>query len=237
VPDDDLLPDRPPRRDALEAPYHHPFRESAGANWRTQPGLRRQATLSGVLVVGGGIGAVALSPILLLTVAVGAMLGLLVLLVIGWWSLRDGLALIRRTRQKSELRSVLQARPHAGEQDADFAHELFAVSAEDDGWLYTWRFRPLRLREQPSDDEVEVPGRPRYAAKVVTEARFDVHDAARAAEQLVLAQDAAAAREAAAAGAAYHGIEDAATRAELAQEARSTAAALQRATGQRRRRD
>ncbi|WP_445148402.1 hypothetical protein [Baekduia sp. Peel2402] len=237
MPDDDLLPDRPPRRGALEGPYQHPFRESAGAIWHAQPTLRHQAALSGVLIVGGWIGALALSSILFLTVAAGAMLGLFVLLVLGWWSLRDGLALIRRARQKSELRSVLEARPHAGEQDADFAHELFAVSAEDDGWLYTWRFRPLRLREQPDDDEVEVPGRPRYAAEVVTEARFDVHDAARAAEQLVLAQDAAATREAAAAATAFDGVHDAATRAELAQEARSTAAALQRATGQRRPRD
>jgi hypothetical protein len=232
VPDPDHLPDRPPRRDALERPYQHPFRHSAGAAWRAQPTLRSWTFLSGVLVVGGGIGAVAVSPLLLLTVAAGAMLLLFALGALTWTTVGDGLGLVRRARQKSELRSVLQARPHAGAQDPGVAHELFAVTAQDDGWLCTWRFRPLHLHEPPGDDEVEVPGRPRYAAKVVTESRFDAHDAARAAEQLVLAQDAAAAREAAAAGTAYDGIEDASERADLAIEARTTAAALQRATGQ-----
>jgi len=231
VPDSDL-PDRPPRRAALERPYQHPFRHSAAAIWRVQPRLRAQLALSGILIAGGGLGAVAVSPILLLTVAVGVMLLLFALGAWTWLSVSAGLGLVRRTRQKSELRSVLEARPHAGAQDPDVAHELFAVTAEDDGWLATWRFRPLRLHEQPGDHEVEVPGRPRYAAEIITEARFDAHDAARAAEQLVAAQDAAAAREAAAAATAYDGIEDAADRADLAIEARTTAAALQRATGQ-----
>jgi hypothetical protein len=236
VPDPDR-PDRPQRRAELEAPYRHPFRHSAGVTWRALPSLRNQALLAGVLVAGGGIGAVAVSPLLLLTAAVGVLLAVIVALTLAWSTIGDGLALVRRARQKSELRSVLEARPHAGTQDPDVVHDLFAVTAEDDGWLYTWRFRPLDFYETPDDDEVEVPGRPRHAAQVVTEARFDAHDAARAAEQLILAQDAAAAREAAAAGAAYGGIEDADERADLAIEARTTAAALQRATGQRRRRD
>jgi hypothetical protein len=238
VPDpDDLLPDRPPRRDALEAPYRRPFRHSAGLTWRTLPLVRNEAILAGALIVGGGVGALAFSPLLLLTVAAGVFVGLFAAATLSWFAVSDGLKQIRRARQKSELRSVLEARPHAGAQDPDVAHELFAVTAEDDGWLYTWRFRPLRISEQPDDDEVEVPGRPRYAAEVITERRFDAHDAARAAEQLVTAQDDAATREAKAAGAAYDGLEDASARADLAIEARTTAAALQRATGQRRPRD
>jgi hypothetical protein len=234
VPDSDRpdLPERPPRRAELEAPYRRPYRVSAAASWRAQPRVRHQAYLAGALIAGGGIGAIAVSPVLLLTLAVGVMLLLVVLGALGWSTARDGLALVRRSRQKSELRSALEARPHAGDQDTAVAHDLFAVTAQDDGWLCTWRFRPLRLHEAPGDAEVEVPGRPRYAARIVTETRFDAHDTARAAEQLVLAQDAAAAREAAAAGAAYDGIEDASERADLAIEARTTAAALRRATGQ-----
>jgi hypothetical protein len=231
------LPDRPPRRAELERPYQRPFRHSAGVAWRALPLVRKEAYLAAVLVVGGGIGAVAFEPLLLLTLAVGVLLALMAGGTLAWFTVSDGLAQIRRARQKSELRSVLQARPHAGAQDPEVAHDLFAVTAEDDGWLYTWRFRALRVFEQPGDDEVEVPGKPRYAAEVVTESRFAAHDAAQAAEQLLHAQDGAAAREAAAAATAYDGLTDASARAELAIEARTTAAALQRATGQRRRRD
>jgi hypothetical protein len=232
MPDDRSLPDRPPRRDELEAPYRHPFRVTGAATWRALPRVRLQAALAAVLIVGGGIGTAAVSPLLVLTVAVGVLVALLALMTWSLPTVSGGLALQRAWRQKSELRAVREARPHAGDSDPELVHDEFAVTAEDDGWLLTWRFRPLRVAEQAGDDEVEVPGRPRYAARAISEARFDAHDTAVAAEQLVAAQEDAAAREARAAAAAHDGITDATERAELAIEARTTAAALRRATGQ-----
>jgi hypothetical protein len=227
VPEPEKLPVL--RRELL-APYDHPYRLEAWLTWRTQPTLRGQAKLAGVLVVGGAIGAIALSPLLLLTVAVGALLAAFS----GTLLAALTFASVRRTkrawRQKSELGTVRERRPHAGARDPELAHDEFAVSAEDDGRLVTWRFRPLALSKDAHDGEVEVPGRPRYAASPVADEPFDAEDAARAAEQLVLAQDRAAELEEAAADAARDG-------AERAIETRSTAAALQRATGQRSRRD
>lgn len=185
------------------------------------------------LIVVGGVGAIVVSPLLLLTLAVGGLLAAYAALGIVGVSLTSALALRRYWGQKSELRDVLQRRPHAGTEDSELIHDRFAVTAEDDGWLLTWRFRPLAFGERPEDEaEIEVPGRPCYAARAISEARFDAHDAARAAEQLVIAQEDAAAREAAAAAAVHGGVIDAAERAELAIEARTTAAALRRATGQ-----
>jgi hypothetical protein len=151
--------------------------------------------------------------------------------------LREGLRLQRSWRQPSELGRVRSYRPQAGAEDPDMAHDEFAVTVEDDGRLLTWRFRPLLISEHPDEREMEIPGRPRYAASAVDDVPFDIHDTARAAEQLVVAQEQAAQREAAAAMVAHAVNGDAASRAELAAEARSTAAALQRATGQRSRRD
>jgi hypothetical protein len=226
------LPDRPARRQDLEAPYRHPFRHVTVATWRAQPVLRRWTYLAPVLLAAGGVGVAAGEPLLGLVGGVGAMLFWIVLLGWLWVVLRETWQLTRSWGQKSELRSVRERRPHAGSEDPDLAHDQFAVTAEDDGWLLTWRFRPLFIDQRPGDHEIEVPGRPCYAASVVTERRFDPQDAARAAEQLVAAQEDAAAREAAAGAAAYSGVADATERAELAIEARSTAAALRRATGQ-----
>jgi hypothetical protein len=205
---------------------------TGAAAWRALPRVRLQAALAAVLIVGGGIGTALGSPLLALTVAVGMLVALLALVTWSLPTVSGGLALQRAWRQKSELRAVREARPHAGDADPDVVHDEYAVTAEDDGWLLTWRFRALSLGEHAGDDEVEVPGRPCYAAQAISERRFDAHDAARAAEQLVVAQEDAAAREAAAAAAAHGGILDAGERAELALEARSTAAALRRATGQ-----
>jgi hypothetical protein len=104
---------------------------------------------------------------------------------------------------------------------------------QDDGRLVTWRFRPLLISEQPGDDEIEIPGRPRYAVSPIDDAPYDTQDTVRASEQLVLAQAEAAKREAASAAAARAAIDADAEHAQLEAEARSTAAALRRATGQR----
>lgn len=229
---DDRLPDRPISRRELEAPYRRPFRHILATIWRAQPLLRVYSFLAPALFAVGAIGVAAGEPLLGLLAGVGAFL---LWLTAGGWVLtavRETWRLTRRWAQKSELRSVRERRPHAGSEDAEIAHDQFAVTAEDDGWLLTWRFRPLRVDEAPGDDEVEVAGRPRFAASAVSERRFDAHDAARAAEQLVAAQEDAARRESAAAAEAHGGIADASERAELAIEARTTAAALRGATGQ-----
>jgi hypothetical protein len=224
-------------RRELMAPYEHPFRFALAETWRRQPELRR-ATVGGAVAFAVGSAGLALGAgILGLLGGLGAMVVWLVaaLWVIG--ALREGFRLVRAWRQPSELGRVRAQRPQAGTEDAEVAHDQFAVTVEDDGWLLTWRFRPLRATASPADEEIEVPGRPRYGARVVEDRQFDVRDAARAAEQLVTAQERAAERETAAAAAAHRARERAAGAEELALEARSTAAALQRATGQRSRRD
>jgi hypothetical protein len=224
-------------RRELMAPYRHPYRHALAKTWRRQPELRRVTALAVVLWVGGGVGVAAGVELLGLTAGLGAVIGTVVAVAWVIAILREGVRSTRSWRQPSELGRVRAYRPQAGEEDPDIAHDEFAVTVEDDGRLLTWRFRPLLVSEHPDEHEIEIPGRPRYAASAVDDMPFDIHDTARAAEQLVIAQDQAAQREAAAAmGAlALHG--DAASRAELAAEARSTAAALQRATGQRSRRD
>jgi hypothetical protein len=104
------------------------------------------------------------------------------------------------------------------------------------GHLVTWRFRPLAVTEMAGEEELEIPGRPRYAAAPVAHEPFEAVDAARATEQLVAAQERAAALEADAAGTAREARDGAWRQAELAAETASTAAALQRLTGQRPRR-
>jgi hypothetical protein len=225
------------RRSELLAPYQRPLRHVAGTAWRRQPVLRRWTALTVTLVAVGTVGAIAGQPLLWLLAGAGAMFGAITLA--GWaWTIADATWRLRRAWSRhTELRTVLARRPQAGSEDPDLAHDLFAVTVEEEGWLVTWRFRPLAISDHPGDEEIEVPGRPRYAASPVSDMRFDPRDAARAAEQLVDAQERAAQREEAAAAAAHGGIADAEQRAELAAEARSTAAALQRATGQRSRRD
>jgi hypothetical protein len=95
----------------------------------------------------------------------------------------------------------------------------------------------LLASEQPGAGEAEVPGRPRYAASPVAETPFDVEDTVTAAEQLVDAQTQAAEREAASAVSAKTTFDADAALADFAVEARTTAVALQRTTGQRSRRD
>jgi hypothetical protein len=228
VPEPEKLP--VPRRPELAAPYQRPLRHVASAAWRTQPLLRRWTAVAVALGGVGIAGAATGQPLLWLLAGAGGMLAAFVLAGWAWTITSASLRLRRAWARKSELRAVRERRPHAGARDPDLAHEEFAVTAEDEGRLVTWRFRPLAISAHPGDGELEVPGRPRYAASPIADEPFDAEDAARAAEQLVLAQDRAAELEEAAADAARDG-------AERAIETRSTAAALQRATGQRSRRD
>jgi hypothetical protein len=210
------------------APLPTPYRRAAALTWRAQPRLRLYTALAALLGVAGVAGAVAVDPLLWLVAGLGAMLGAPV--AVGWvaqigrttWRLRRSFA-----GRPAELATVRAQRPQAGAEDRSVPHDQFAVTAEDDGWLITWRFRPLAAGEEPGETEIEVPGRTRFAASPIADAPFDIRDAARAAEQLFDAQEAATRREAATAE----------TTVERVIEAGSTAAALQRTTGQRARRE
>ena len=219
-------------RHELMLPYERPYSVALSWEWRTQPGLRRSTYLA------GGLSAAAAGCF----VAGATWLGLLVLIIalvvtrvaLGW-----GIGVVSATWRKTrgwkgrtELGDVRARRPHAPERDPDVLHDEFAVAVDDDGYLHTWRFRPLDARERSGPSELEIPGRPRYAASPVEEVAFDVRDAGRAAEQLVEAQERAAEREASSARAAG---EAAGQAAERAAEAHGTAAALRRMTGQDRR--
>jgi hypothetical protein len=223
-----------PASSDLIASYERPFRRAVVVTWRGHQSLRVYTGLSVALGVGGAVGALALSPLLWLVAATGVLFG--VGTAIGWlgalartgWRGRAG----RRPGRgrPAELAAVRANRPQARSEDLRLGHDQFAVTVEEDGWLLTWRFRLLAVDGRPDVEEIEIPGRPRFAASPIEDARFDVRDAAVATEQLLRAQGRAAQREAAAAGATQAGIEDAS---EFAIEARSTAAALRAATGQR----
>jgi hypothetical protein len=223
------------RRRELLAPYGHPYRHCLGAVWRAAPQLRRTTYLCGAMAAGMALGVLVDEPAL---TAVGAFVGAVALILLLRWIVEIARQAWRMTRswsRRSELRTVREQRQQAGSEDPDLAHDQYAVTVQDDGDLVTWRFRPLRIGEAPRREEVEVAGRPCYAASPVELEPFDVHDTARAAEQLVAAQEAAAAREAQAAAEAVEDAEAARDRAELANEAPSTAAALRGSTGEHRR--
>lgn len=230
------MADVPAQRAELMAPYRHPARHVAAVVWHRTVALRSGMAIGVLSTLAGAAGLVAGEPLLALLLVVGV----LTLISMGFsWAFvtaSETLPLLRAWRQPSVLRDVLEKRPHAGSEDPDLVHDLFAVTVEDDGWLYTWRYRALAWDEEPALEQVEVPGRPRYAAEVILERRFDARDAARAAEQLVDAQESAAKREALAAAQAAHVVERAALDEHELEEARTTAAALQRSTGQRSRR-
>jgi hypothetical protein len=230
------MADVPAQRAELMAPYRQPARHVAAVVWRRTFAVRALMAVGVLCTVAGAAGVVAGEPLLELLLVVGLLTLISMGFSWGYVTAAETLPLLRAWRQRSVLRDVLEKRPHAGSEDPDLVHDLFAVTVEDDGWLYTWRYRPLAWDEQPGLEQVEVPGRPRYAAEVILERRFDARDAARAAEQLVEAQEHAAEREALAAAAVAHVVEQAELNEHEAEEARTTAAALQRSTGQRSRR-
>lgn len=230
------MADEVPQRAELMWPYRHPVRLAGRATWKTSSEVRFTTFLGGAATAVGVAGYLA-GAMLLMILGVAGVFGLLAAAFM-WVYLTsiESVQLIRAWRQKSELRDVLDRRPQAGSEDPDLVHDLYAVTVQDDGWLYTWRYRPLHWYQDADEDEVEVPGRPRYEARVIDERRFDARDAARAAEQLVEAQEGAAKREALAAARAAHVVEQAGLNEHELEEARTTAAALQRSTGQRSRR-
>jgi hypothetical protein len=132
----------------------------------------------------------------------------------------------------AELGRVRARRPHAAEADPEVVHDEYAVAVDDGGELVTWRFTPLAATAEAPEGTVLVRGTPCHAAEVAGTRPFAPADAALASEQLADAQAQAAELEAAAAQAVRERLLDRAGVAELAAEARSTAEALRRHTGQ-----
>jgi hypothetical protein len=219
------------RRELMEA-YEHPYRHMLAVTWRRRGGLRGESALAVAFWLVCVAGIAAGEEILWRVAGLGAViatigvLSWLVAVVRGAWKMT------RSWGRKSPLGDVRARRVQAGEEDPGASHDEFAVTVEDDGHLVTWRFRPLLISEQPAESEIEVPGRPRYAASPVDRTPFEVHDTARASEQLVMAQTEAAQHEANAGASARAALEADAVNAELSGEARTTAAALRRVIGQ-----
>lgn len=219
-------------RDELMAPYRRPFAHLLVATWHEQLQFRVAPYVAGGLLAASLVALAAGAAEVALLLGLGATAAACVVLA---WVVPLVLVVRRLTRAwsgASELGDVRARRPQAGSEDPAVAHPEYAVTVDDNGRLVTWRFRPLRAGERPRADELEVPGRPRYAAAPVDDTPYDLTDTARASEQLVAAQAAAAQREQDGAAAAQQALAlDGDARA-LAEEAASTAAALRHATGQ-----
>ena len=150
---------------------------------------------------------------------------------------RAGVGVIRkRTAEwrpgQGDLAKARRHRPHRVEADPDVAHDEYAVAVADDGRLVTFCFTPLMAGERPVRGAILITGTPRYEAVEVRTEHFDAEDSVRAAEQLAEAQEHAARLEAAAVERARTEIEELEALHEHAIEARTTADALRRITGQ-----
>jgi hypothetical protein len=219
-----------PRAELL-APYLHPYREFVPRIW-SDAHMQRVGLVGGVSAVGGSLATAA-------TGSVGwVMLGLIPAFVALMIFLRvtaeAALVVWRFSRpwdERSELGTVRLRRPHAAEADGSVLHDEFAVTVEDTGHLYVWRYTPLAVMDDAPAGEVVVPGRPRYAAAVVEQRPLDP-DPAPAAEQLAEMQALAAQYEVRASDDARAAALDAGRRRELQAETSSTAAALKHLTGQ-----
>lgn len=220
------------RRDDLEEPYRHPYRFWLPQVWRRSYGT--PVTIAGVLCVIGGAILEQTSDVdgwLVLAVLL-ALLGAIAVLQFmakGAWEIWR---VTRGWGQGGELERVRRSRPQAGERDPDLVHDEFAVTVEDSGYLYVWRFRTLEVYDAYPEDEAAVPGRPRHTAKVVTEIALDPHDTAVAAAQLAEAQDMAAEYER---RARDRVAQVASQDREVEADRRAVAAALRHLTGQARR--
>lgn len=224
------------RREELSYPYEHPYRRSIPRAWS-----KTHAARTGI----GGLVAAAASVLATLFSGEVGWLGpgLAVMCAASAWSLwgTTSAALQIRSRtlgwdQGGTLRSVREQRPHAVDADPDLAHDEFAVTVEETGEFWVWRYRALHVDELPTGDEVLVPGRPQWAAKVVDGVSFSGADAASAAGQLAEAQQRAAALETHARTRAHALVDASAHAHEIEAETASTAAALRHLTGQRGRR-
>ena len=219
-------------REELLHPYLHPYRKFLPVAMR-EAHVARTYTVAGAAAV-GGFGATALtgSP---LWGFLGVVVTLYLLALVLKAVLEATVVIYRFSKpwdDTSELGTIRARRLHAGEHDRELVHPEYAVTVEDTGHLWIWRFDPLPVMDVAPPGTVLVPGRPRYAASMVEERAFDP-DATRAAEELVEAQERAAELEQQARDAARRQLSDAAQRREIDEETASTAAALKHLTGQR----
>jgi hypothetical protein len=222
-------------REEVLAGYRRPYVRALPHALRSQ-WLALAVSVTTVLAVAAAGGALAgwegASVMLALAIvaAITAALGAL-------WGIANGVAVVRRRTEDwhgdgGELSEVRARRPHRFDADAEIAHQEYAVAVSDDGDLITYRFTPLHAHEPVSAGAVVVPGVPRYESRPIERTPYDIHDTARAAEQLAAAQTRAAELELDAARHAREDLElDGAAR-ELMRESRSTADALRGATGQ-----
>ncbi len=228
--------DEPVLRDDLLDGYERPYRRWLPVGWQVNnvPQLLSAALTLDVATVAAAL--------VLVDGAPGALIALAALVTavaLVWtaWTTAVAVQLIRRRTDDwraagAELERVRAQRPHAADADPEVAHDEFAVAVDDRGELVTWRFTPLAATAPLPEGATLVRGTPCYAAVVAGTRPFAPADTALAAEQLADAQAQAAEREAAGAEAARDRLLHGAGTAELAAEARSTAEALRRHTGQ-----
>jgi hypothetical protein len=224
----------PLTREALMAGYERPYARWLPAAWRIE---HVQAKLVLALVALAGLGALdALDDGDFEWLWLGVVLAAGTLVWSLWVTVTASLIIRNRIRDRTESRhelaSVRKRRPHAGEADPDLAHAEYAVAVGDDGDLVTWRFRPLAANESQRAADRLLTGKPCYSAAAVDHTAYDPVDAARAAEQLADAQQAAAALEKAAIERTARQLEDRRREREIEVESRSTGAALRGITGQ-----
>lgn len=213
--------------------YQHPYRSWLPEVWA--------ATRSRRYAAGGGLALASGAAATLISgdatwVLMGVCIVLFTVWLLAYWTALGAWHIRRITRawdSPGELNRVRARRPHAGARDPEFAHDEFAVTVEETGHLFLWRFTPMLSREPGPEEAIIAPGRPTYAAQVIEEREFDPTDASRAAEQLADAQEDAAGLEREAAQRAVDQDRLAAGVRELAAERVTTAEALQHITGQR----
>jgi hypothetical protein len=222
------------RRSELMATYAHPYRRVLPAVLGGY-GVHRTVALALLLTTAGVALSLAADYDGVLYAAIAALVATL---GFASWATAKGVLMIReRTAEwrprPSELARVRARRPHAPEADRDAAHHEYAVIVgDDDGLLVTYAFIPLAAYEPVSPAGILIAGTPRYEAVEHSVTPFDPLDAARAAEQLAEAQDAAARLEAAAVERTLTDLQvDDEARA-LVAEARGTGEALRGITGQ-----
>lgn len=159
--------------------------------------LAALTVLLGVLAgLGAAVGAGFADTLLSLAVA-----GVVAVAAVAAWATVVGVRLIRdRTSEwrpdgEDALARVRERRPHRGEADAAIAHVEYAVSVEEKRRLVTWAFEPLLAGDEWDEETVLIRGIPRYEAHAVERLEYDATDQTRAGEQLVEAQERAAALE------------------------------------------
>src|SRR5262245_30201097 len=122
-----MAEERSHSRRELMVPYEHPYRTASTAAWRHQRELPLATATAAVLWLGAFVAAVAGAPELAAGAALGAVLGTI---AIAFWLVvivRLGWRMTRSWDRRTELGEVRARRPQAGSEDADIAHDEFAV--------------------------------------------------------------------------------------------------------------